>query len=57
VPDPYDPDRYGGVGHHTDSGGYWDWSKYIGYVEHYTGTSAPILTLPRPRRRRRKRRR
>jgi N-acetyl-anhydromuramyl-L-alanine amidase AmpD len=57
VPDPYDPDRYGGVVPHTDPGGYWDWSKYIGYVEHYTGTSAPILTLPRPRRRRRKRRR
>ncbi len=57
VPDPYDPDRYGGVGHHTDSGGYWDWSKYMGYVKYYASTSAPIPTPPRPRRRRRKRRR
>jgi N-acetyl-anhydromuramyl-L-alanine amidase AmpD len=55
VPDPYDPDRYGGVGHHTDPGGYWDWSKYMGYVKYYASTSAPIPTPPRPRRRRRKR--
>lgn len=57
VPDPYNPGQYGGVGHHTDPGGYWDWTKYMGYVEYYAGTPAPPPPPPKPRRKRRRRRR
>lgn len=28
----------GGVGCHTDPGGYWDWSRYIRLVKHYAGS-------------------
>jgi N-acetyl-anhydromuramyl-L-alanine amidase AmpD len=35
VPDPYDLGQYGGVGNHTDPGSYWDWAKYMSYVEYY----------------------
>ena len=35
VPDPYDPGQYGGAGNHTDPGYYWDWDKYMSYVEYY----------------------
>ncbi len=27
----------GGVGCHTDPGGYWNWSKYMSYVRYYRG--------------------
>jgi N-acetyl-anhydromuramyl-L-alanine amidase AmpD len=35
VPDPYNPDQYGGVSNHTDPGYYWDWYKYMDYVLYY----------------------
>jgi N-acetyl-anhydromuramyl-L-alanine amidase AmpD len=59
VPDPYNPGQYGGAGHHTDPVSYWNWTKYMGYVQQYAGTITPAPTptpLP-PQRRRRKRRR
>ena len=57
VPDPYNPGQYGGAGHHTDPGGYWDWTRYMGYVEYYAGTTVPPPPPPKPRRRRKRRRR
>jgi N-acetyl-anhydromuramyl-L-alanine amidase AmpD len=57
VPDPYNPGQYGGAGHHTDPGSYWDWTRYMGYVEYYAGTTVPPPPPPKPRRRRRRRRR
>jgi N-acetyl-anhydromuramyl-L-alanine amidase AmpD len=53
VPDPYNPGQYGGVGHHTDPGSYWDWTTYIGYIKYYAGTIVPT-TRHRKRRRRRR---
>jgi N-acetyl-anhydromuramyl-L-alanine amidase AmpD len=42
VPDPYNPNRYGGIDHHQDPGPYWDWDKYMGYVAYYLSiTSDP----------------
>lgn len=38
VSDPYDPSQYGGVSHHTDPGPYWDWDKYMSYIEYYINT-------------------
>jgi len=35
VPDPYDPGQYGGGANHTDPGSYWNWGKYMSYVEYY----------------------
>jgi hypothetical protein len=32
VPDPNDPSKGGGIGHHTDPGSTWDWSKFMNYV-------------------------
>jgi len=32
VPDPNDPNKGGGEGHHTDPGSTWDWSKFMDYV-------------------------
>jgi N-acetyl-anhydromuramyl-L-alanine amidase AmpD len=55
VSDPYNRDQYGGAGHNTDPGSYWDWARYMGYVEYYAGTTAPPPPPPRPRRRRRRR--
>jgi N-acetyl-anhydromuramyl-L-alanine amidase AmpD len=35
IPNPSRPGSYGGVGGHTDPGGYWDWSKYMYYVRYF----------------------
>ncbi len=52
VPDPYDPGQYGGVNNHTDPGDYWDWTKYMDYVEYYAGTvedaTAPTVSSKSP---------
>jgi N-acetyl-anhydromuramyl-L-alanine amidase AmpD len=40
VPDPYNPGWYGGVDHHQDPGGYWDWDKYMSYVKYYAGSTS-----------------
>ncbi len=42
VPDPYNPGQFGGAGHHTDPGPYWNWSLYMGYAV------ADTLGLPSP---------
>src|SRR5581483_3287784 len=41
VPDPNHPGQFGGAGHHTDPGQYWDWTKYMNLVRTYAGSSAP----------------
>ena len=35
VPDPDNPGLFGGSGHHTDPGPYWDWYTYIGLAQTY----------------------
>jgi N-acetyl-anhydromuramyl-L-alanine amidase AmpD len=32
VPDPNDPDQFGGADHHTDPGPYWNWNYYLQLV-------------------------
>jgi N-acetyl-anhydromuramyl-L-alanine amidase AmpD len=32
VPDPNHPGQWGGVDHHTDPGGTWDWARYMAYL-------------------------
>lgn len=57
VPDPYDPSKTGGAGHHTDPGSYWNWSKYMDYVRYYAGSGpAPPADRPHPKKRRKRRR-
>ena len=41
VPDPYRRGRYGGYGHHSDPGDYWDWRRYMGYVRSYARGRTP----------------
>jgi hypothetical protein len=40
MPDPYNPGQYGGAGHHTDPGDYWDWDNYMSYVRYYAGDTS-----------------
>ncbi len=42
VPDPNHPGQFGGAGHHTDPGPYWDWNYYMGLAASYA------LALPSP---------
>jgi hypothetical protein len=42
VPDPNNPGRFGGAGHHTDPGPYWDWGYYMSLAVGYA------LSLPSP---------
>jgi N-acetyl-anhydromuramyl-L-alanine amidase AmpD len=35
VPDPNNPGQFGGAGHHTDPGPYWDWTTYMSYAQTY----------------------
>jgi hypothetical protein len=35
VPDPNNPGQFGGSGHHTDPGPYWNWNLYMTYVAQY----------------------
>jgi hypothetical protein len=44
VPDPYNPRQFGGAGHHTDPGPYFDWATFMSYV----GGSAPPPPPPPP---------
>jgi len=42
VPDPNNPGQFGGSGHHTDPGPYWDWTYYMSKAQ------AVAATLPSP---------
>jgi len=42
VPDPNSPGLFGGAGHHTDPGPYWDWSYYMGQAQ-FAAKSLPSL--------------
>ncbi len=42
VPDPFNPGLFGGAGHHTDPGPYWNWSYYMGVAQ----TAAGLLPSP-----------
>ena len=41
VRDPYRPGRFGGYGHHSDPGRYWDWNRYMRYIRSYARGVAP----------------
>jgi hypothetical protein len=42
VPDPNNPNRFGGSGHHTDPGPYWNWTYYMSRAQ----ADANALTSP-----------
>jgi hypothetical protein len=42
VPDPNNPNLFGGSGHHTDPGPYWNWTYYLGRAQ------ADANALPSP---------
>jgi hypothetical protein len=50
VPDPTDPTKFGGRGHHTDPGPYWDWDTYMTLVRNDAGegkiTNVPAIIHP-----------
>ena len=35
VADPNNPGQFGGAGHHTDPGPYWDWNTYMSLAQDY----------------------
>ena len=41
VPDPYRRGRFGGYGHHSDPGRYWDWGRYMSYIRSYARGRTP----------------
>ena len=45
VPDPNNPGQFGGAGHHTDPGPYFDWTTYMSLASSYASTlpSPPVL--------------
>jgi N-acetyl-anhydromuramyl-L-alanine amidase AmpD len=47
VPDPNNPGQFGGAGHHTDPGPYWDWATYMSYAQSDTAAlpSPPHMAL------------
>jgi N-acetylmuramoyl-L-alanine amidase len=49
VPDPNNPNLYGGSDHHTDPGPYWNWTYYIAIAKNYAAAlpSPPVL-MPDP---------
>jgi len=44
VPDPNNPGQFGGAGHHTDPGPYWDWATYMIYAQRF---AAALPSPPR----------
>lgn len=40
VPDPNNPNLYGGVNHHQDPGPHWDWDRYMSLVRAEAGHAA-----------------
>ncbi len=47
VPDPNNPGQFGGAGHHTDPGPYWDWNYYMSLAQNYAAAlpSPPHMVL------------
>jgi N-acetylmuramoyl-L-alanine amidase len=47
VPDPNNPNLYGGSDHHWDPGPYWHWTNYIYFGQHYANAlkSPPHMVL------------
>jgi hypothetical protein len=46
VPDPYHRGQFGGWGHHTDPGRFWNWPRYMTYVRSYgAGVEPPPLAF------------
>jgi N-acetylmuramoyl-L-alanine amidase/Fibronectin type III domain len=43
VPDPNNPGQFGGAGHHTDPGPYWDWGYYMATAQ---GDAAALPSPP-----------
>jgi hypothetical protein len=49
VPDPNHPGQYGGDGHHTDPGPYWDWNYYMSLAQTDAGAlPSPPVMMPDP---------
>jgi N-acetylmuramoyl-L-alanine amidase/Fibronectin type III domain len=49
VPDPNNPGLFGGVGHHTDPGPYWNWTYYMQQAQNDTQSlPSPPHMMPDP---------
>ena len=48
VPDPNHPGEFGGAGHHTCPGPYWDWSLFMSYVQQFAGGAPAPTPSPTP---------
>ena len=49
VPDPNNPGEYGGAGHHTDPGPYWDWNYYMSLAQaDANALPSPPVLMPDP---------
>jgi N-acetylmuramoyl-L-alanine amidase len=49
VPDPNDPGKFGGYGHRTDPGPYWNWSLYMSLAQSYANAlPSPPRLMPDP---------
>lgn len=49
VPDPNNPNLFGGEDHHTDPGPYWNWSHYMDLANQYASTlPSPPHMMPDP---------
>ena len=49
VPDPNNPGLFGGSGHHTDPGPYWNWSYYMDRAKSVAATlPSPPHLMPNP---------
>jgi N-acetyl-anhydromuramyl-L-alanine amidase AmpD len=43
VPDPNHPGQWGGVDHHTDPGGTWNWARYMAYLRADAADTPQVL--------------
>jgi len=49
VPDPNDPSKFGGYGHRTDPGPYWNWNLYMSLAQSYADSlPSPPHMMPDP---------
>jgi hypothetical protein len=49
VPDPNNPGQFGGAGHHTDPGAYWDWTYYMSQAVSFANSlPSPPHLMPDP---------
>ncbi len=48
VPDPTNPNKFGGLQHHWDPGPHFDWSYFMGLVRAHVNGTTPTVPPPQP---------